>query len=98
MRRGLRGTTGEADQRGRAGPDGLSARVDGPDGRGRYSFPVYEDLTRANFLKMQEMSLNDRVQSCWSINGQLRFKLVNSPTIHRIASVFEPTEQILQNI
>jgi hypothetical protein len=89
---------GGGPERGRAGPDGSSARVDGPDGRGRYSFPVYEDLTRANFLKMREMSLNDRVQSCWSINGQLRFKLVNSPTIHRIASVFEPTEQILQNI
>lgn len=78
---------------GRAGPD---ARVDGPDGRGRYSYPVYEDLTRANFLKMRELALNDKVQSCWSINGQLRFKLNNSTTIHRVKSIFEPTEQILQ--
>jgi hypothetical protein len=29
------------------------------------------------------------------INGQLRFKLYDSPTIHRVKSVFEPTDLIL---
>jgi hypothetical protein len=82
----------------RVGAAGAAARGEGPDGRGRYIFPVYEDLTRANFSKMRELSLNERVQSCWSINGQLRFKMTNSPTIHRVVSVFESTEQILQQL
>jgi hypothetical protein len=89
------GSRGGENESGRAG---TSARVDGPDSRGRYTFPVYEDLTRANFLKMRELAQHDRVQSCWSINGQLRFKLTSSPTIHRVTSVFEPTEQIIQQI
>jgi hypothetical protein len=81
-----------------SGRAGAGARVDGPNGRGRYSFPVYEDLTRANFAKMRELSTHEKVQSCWTINGQLRFKLHNSPNIHRVTSVFEPTEQILKQI
>jgi hypothetical protein len=39
------------EESGRTGA-GAGACVDGPDGRGRYSFPIYEDLTRANFTKM----------------------------------------------
>jgi hypothetical protein len=89
------GGRGGGPESGRAGP---GARVDGQDGRGRYAFPVYEDLTRANFSKMKELSMHDKIQSCWSINGQLRFKLYDSPNIHRVNSVFEPTDLILQQL
>lgn len=89
------GGRGGGSESGRAG---VEARSGGPDGRGRYAFPVYEDLTRANFSKMRELSQHEKVQSCWSINGQLRFKLVDSPTIHKVASVFETTEQIIQQL
>jgi hypothetical protein len=88
---------GGGSESGRAGV-GASVRGSGPDGRGRYAFPVYEDLTRANFNKMKELSLHEKVQSCWTINGQLKLKLVNSDTIHKVASVFEPTEQIIQQL
>jgi hypothetical protein len=47
---------------------------------------------------MKELSLHEKVQSCWTINGQLKLKLVNSDTIHKVASVFEPTEQIIQQL
>jgi regulator of replication initiation timing len=93
--RATSGGRGVGSESGRAG---AGARVDGPDGRGRYIFPVYEDLTRANFMKLRELSLNDKVQSCWSINGQLRFKLHDSTTIHKVNSVFESTDQILQHL
>jgi hypothetical protein len=89
------GGRGGGTESGRAG---AGARVDGPDGRGKYLYPVYEDLTRANFAKMRELAQHEKIQSCWSINGQLRFKLNDSPTIHRVNSVFEPTEKILQQI
>jgi hypothetical protein len=87
------GRGGGTETSGRAG-----SRGEGPDGRGRYTFPFYEDLTRVNFNKMRELSLHDRVQSCWSINGQLRLKLVDSPTIHKVMSVFESADQIVQNL
>ncbi len=92
-RTGGDGGLGGGSVRGRAGS---SARVDGPDGRGRYAFPVYEDLTRANFMKMRELAQHEKVQSCWSINGQLRYKRHDSANIFKVKSVFEPTEQILQ--
>jgi hypothetical protein len=86
---------GGGSESGRAGP---AARGEGPDGHGKYCFPLFEDLTRANFAKMRELSLHERVQSCWTINGQLRFKLTSSATIHKVMSVFEPTELILQQL
>lgn len=86
------------DGRGGGAETSGRARGEGPDGRGRYIFPVYEDLTRANFNKMRELSLHDRVQSCWSINGQLRLKLVDSQTIHKVSSVFESADQIIQHL
>jgi hypothetical protein len=91
---------GGGTESGRAGAGGASgaARSEDPEGRGRYSFPVFEDLTRANFLKMRELALHDKVQSCWSINGQLRFKLNNSPNVYRVKSVFESADQIIQQL
>ncbi len=61
------GGRGGGSESGRAG---AVARGEGLDGRGKYTFPVYEDLTGANYNKMRELALHDRVQSCWSINGR----------------------------
>jgi regulator of replication initiation timing len=101
MRKEYAPRTGGGDGRGggtASGRAGTGARVDGPDGRGRYTYPVYEDLTRANFLKMRELAAHEKIQSCWTINGQLRFKLHDSTTIHRVKSVFETADQILQQL
>jgi hypothetical protein len=65
---------------------------DGLDGPRNYYFPGYEDLKRANILKMRQLSLHSRVQSYWTINGQLEFKPVNSANVYGVNSIVEPTE------
>jgi hypothetical protein len=65
------------------------------DERGRYTFPFHEDLTRLNFNKMKAISADSRVFSCWSVNGQLRYRLVNSQEVKRVSSVFSSVEAIL---
>jgi hypothetical protein len=67
----------------------------GPQGRGGFAFPFYEDLTPANFAMMKQLSGDSRIQSCWTINGQIRFELVNSTEIKKVQSAFEPIDQIL---
>jgi uncharacterized protein YoxC len=62
---------------------------------GRYSYPFYEDPTRAAFQKMRALNSDTRVHSCWSINGQLRFKLSNSITVQRVSSVFDSVDKII---
>jgi hypothetical protein len=65
------------------------------DPRGRYCFPLYEDLTRANLMKMREITADSRTQACWSVNGQLRFKLVNSDIVRKVGSVLDSLDTIL---
>jgi hypothetical protein len=67
----------------------------GPEKGGRYSYLFYEDLTRAAFHKMRALNSNARVHLCWSINGQLRFKLSNSITVQRVSSVFDSVDKII---
>jgi hypothetical protein len=77
----------EGSESGRAGA--------GPDGRGRYAFPFFEDLTRPTFHKMRALNLDERVQSCWSINGQLRIKLANSGKLIKVNSVYDSVDSIV---
>jgi prefoldin subunit 5 len=83
---------------------GSAARTSGPatntggvvrDERGRYIFPFHEDLTRLNYSKMKAISADSRVLSCWSVNGQLRYRLTNSQEIKKVTSVFNSVEAIL---
>jgi hypothetical protein len=67
----------------------------GSEDGGRYSFPFYEDLTRAAFHKMRALNSNSWVQSCWSISGQLRIKLANSNTVKQVQSVFDSVDKII---
>jgi hypothetical protein len=46
-------------------------------------FPVQGGLTRMNFLKMRAISKDPTVQSCWGINGSLRFRLKDSTTVKK---------------
>jgi hypothetical protein len=71
-----------------------SSSVRGP----RMQFPFYEDLTRDNFLKMKALAADQRVTACWSVGGQLRFRLANSPeTVRRVKSVFDSVDTILSS-
>jgi hypothetical protein len=64
--------------------------------RPRYLYQIFDDLTRANFLKMKALGDDQRVEQCWAVNGQLRFKLVNSQEIKKVFSVFDPIDEILK--
>jgi FtsZ-binding cell division protein ZapB len=61
----------------------------------RQCFPFQDDLPKATLDKMKEIQADSSVQSCWSISGQLRFKLKNSETVKKVNSVFDPLEKIL---
>ncbi len=76
---------------------GIAANTGGAarDERGRYTFPLHEDLTRFNYNKMKALNADSRVLSCWSVNGQLRYRLVDSQEIKKVTSVYAPVETIL---
>ena len=84
-------------------PDGAGRARTGPEAEmreetrlGGYCFPMYEDLTRTTFQKMRAISQHEDVQSCWSINGQLRFKVKGSDEVRKVVSIFDTVEQMLQ--
>ena len=63
---------------------------------GKFAFPIYEDLTRANFSMMRELSDHEDVLSCWSVAGSLRFRLKNETVVRKVKSVFDSVESILR--
>ena len=81
-----------------------AGQKDGRPGRGeetntttsRYCFPFCDDLTKPAFSKLLEIQADPAVQSCWSINGSLRFKLKNSPSVRKVHSVFDTINDILK--
>jgi uncharacterized protein YoxC len=94
--------TAKTSSRPPAGGQGMPAvmgarAVDGVgrDERGWVTFPFFEDLTAHNFKKMRAIAQDSRVLSCWSVNGQLRFRLNDSTVIKRVSSVFESIDKIV---
>jgi uncharacterized protein YoxC len=84
-----------------AGASGTGAAGGGDpggfEGRGRYAYPLYEDLTRAAFLKLRAISQDSRVKSCWSTKGQIKFILhSNVKEIKKVSSLLEPLDTILK--
>ncbi len=68
----------------------------GFEGRGKFCFPLYEDLTRATFLKMRTISKDERVKSCWTVKGQIKFVLhKNMKEVKRVVSLLDPPDIIL---
>jgi hypothetical protein len=63
---------------------------------GRFQYPLYDDLTKVNLAKMHAISQNDRVQACWTVKGQIRLRLKDSPTVKKVNSVFDPIDKILK--
>ena len=69
----------------------------GFEGRGRYLYPLYEDLTWATFLKLRAITNDERVKACWSIKGQIRFVLhKNEKEVRRVQSLLTPLDDILK--
>jgi hypothetical protein len=63
--------------------------------RGKYVYQIFEDLTRTSFQKMRALAVDERVDACWSANGQLRYRLVGDPTVRRVANILDPISKIL---
>jgi hypothetical protein len=82
------------------GGGGARARAEeagGFEGRGKYTFPLYEDLTRATFKKMRAIAEDSRVKACWSVKGQLKFVLHSNPNeIRKVAFLLDPLDSILK--
>ncbi len=63
---------------------------------GRFQHPFYEDLTRPNFHKLRALSQHDRVQSCWTVNGVIKYKLKDEEAVRKVKTVFATVEDILK--
>jgi hypothetical protein len=86
---------------GGTGGDGASGGArragGGEEDRGKFSYPIYEDLTRATFLKMRAISQDERVKSCWTIKGQIKFTLKkNENEVKKVVSLLDPLDSILK--
>jgi hypothetical protein len=62
---------------------------------GSRRFMVVEDLTPANFKMLKLLQGREEVDRVWSIEGKLRFKLLNNEKVFRVKSVFDPVESII---
>lgn len=62
----------------------------------RMTFPFFDDLTKPALNKMKELQAHRGVESCWSINGQLRVKCKDSSVIRKVHSVFDSVDNILK--
>jgi len=68
--------------------------ADGPT-KGHYKYSVFEDLTALTFAKMRALAADARVAASWTAHGQIRFRLVDDPTVRRVSSVLDPLSKIL---
>lgn len=89
------GPSGGGARNGRSGGGGDGAQV-GSAGGGRFMYPLYDDLTQANLAKMRAISQDDRVQACWTVGGQIKFKLKNSDAVKKVSSIFDDLDVILK--
>ena len=87
---GGNGGGGGSGGNGQGNGDGSGRRV------GRYKYPLYDDLSKPNLAKMRAIAQDERVQACWTVNGQIRFKLKNSETVKRVNSILDPLDKILK--
>ena len=71
-------------------------RGGGASALGCHLYPLYDDLTRLNYMKMKAIGQDERVQACWSVGGQIRFRLVDSEIVKKVSSINEPLDKILR--
>jgi hypothetical protein len=63
----------------------------------KLAHPFFEDLTTTNFLKMRAISQDKRVLACWSVAGQLRFRLHGEEQVRKVTNVFDTVEKIVSS-
>ena len=62
----------------------------------KFAFPFYEDLTTANFKKMRAIASDKRVLACWSVAGQLRFRLHDDDRVRKVHNIYSTVDAIIQ--
>jgi ParB-like chromosome segregation protein Spo0J len=58
-------------------------------------FMIVEDLTPANYKMLKQLQGREEVARVWSIEGRLRFTLVNNDKVFRVKSVYDPVESVI---
>ena len=92
---GARGGRGGAA--GEAGSEVGSEEAGGFEGRGRYLYPFFEDLTRAWFQKMRAIAKDSRVRACWTVKGQIKSVLNSKPEeVRRVDYLLDSLDIILK--
>ena len=76
--------------------DGATAGSSMNSKQPRYAYPFYEDLTAATFKKLKELQADSRVEACWLVNGQLRYRLSGSDQVKKVKNTLDPIETILK--
>jgi hypothetical protein len=64
--------------------------------RGRFTFPLYDDLTKPTLNKMRAIANDERVSACWTVNGKIHFKLKESESVRKVVSIQDPLDMILK--
>jgi len=94
------GDGGASGGGGGAGSSGASGGVQTGrswEERGKFLYPIYEDLTRATFMKMRAISQDSRVKACWTVKGQIRFTLLRDVNeVKKVSSLLDPLDKILK--
>ena len=58
-------------------------------------YPVYDDLTRDAFRLMRAISSHKEVQSCWSVGGSIKFRIIDSAVIKSVRSIYDTVDNII---
>ena len=63
----------------------------------RLKYPFFEDLTKANFHLLRSLADDSRTGPVWSINGIIKYRLVNGTEVKKVSSVFDSVDDILRS-
>jgi len=82
----------EQVQRGGASSD----QLEDVSRKGRFVYPLYDDLTKPTLMKMRAIQQDDRVMACWTVNGKIHFRLKDSEVVRKVVSIQDPLDVILK--
>jgi len=80
---------------GASSQEGVSSQ-EGSSRKGRFTYPLYDDLTKPTLMKMRAINQDERVHACWTVNGKIHFRLKNSETVRKVVSIQDPLDVILK--
>jgi len=82
----------EPVQRGGASSD----QLEDASRKGRFVYPLYDDLTKPTLMKMRAIQQDDRVLAFWTVNGKIHFRMKDSEVVRKVVSIQDPLDVILK--